>query len=289
MGLCAGEDPHAHNDAMGETDNIHRKHLSCWFSKRLQLKIQENLPHNTRTVSAIYQLLHELLLTESSSSTRSPVQSISFPPHRDDKPDAPAPPKCKGFAFVVLADLQDVDHLLQNWPWDRQHPIAADSDNSKSASNAVTGAMDAGFRCLSKKRWDKLKDEYLMYQQELLDLVVEPDEPFHGEANEHTTVGTVHDDTRNPPNLHAVPAKANAPMLPPPPRPQSPPSLSYPPNCLVSVKNLHMETNKTTLRALFSVAFEGGSDGIDYVDFSKGMDSVSTSLPCHAHMANTND
>ena len=64
------------------------------------------------------------------------------------------------------------------------------------------------------------------------------------------------------------------------------PSAPYPPNCLVFVRNVHPETNKTTLRALFSAALsEGGEDlppdGIDYVDFTKGLDAV-RSIICFA-------
>ena len=61
-------------------------------------------------------------------------------------------------------------------------------------------------------------------------------------------------------------------------------SSPYPTNSLVFVRNIHPETNKTTLRKLLSTAFVaplakgmalGG--GVDYVDFNKGMDSVSLS------------
>lgn len=62
-------------------------------------------------------------------------------------------------------------------------------------------------------------------------------------------------------------------------------ALGYPPDCLIFVKNLHLGTNKTTLKSLFGRAFtdEGGSSTfstsggeIDYVDYQKGMESVST-------------
>lgn len=47
----------------------------------------------------------------------------------------------------------------------------------------------------------------------------------------------------------------------------------YPTNCLVFVKNINPQTNKTTLKTLFSRATEA-SGTIDYVDFNKGLDSV---------------
>jgi xRRM domain len=60
---------------------------------------------------------------------------------------------------------------------------------------------------------------------------------------------------------------------------------AYPPGCLVFIRNVHPETNKTTLRNLFLHAREetvesgdsGGKkdeDGIDYLDYTKGMDCV---------------
>jgi len=60
---------------------------------------------------------------------------------------------------------------------------------------------------------------------------------------------------------------------------------AYPPGCLVFIRNAHPETNKTTLRSLFSHAreerVESGDpgrktdeDGIDYLDYKKGMDCV---------------
>ena len=59
-----------------------------------------------------------------------------------------------------------------------------------------------------------------------------------------------------------------------------PSSASYPQGCLVFVRNVHPETNKTTLRALFSQAFydsessEISGDVVDYVDFNKGSETV---------------
>lgn len=56
----------------------------------------------------------------------------------------------------------------------------------------------------------------------------------------------------------------------------------YPSGCLVFIRNLHPETNKTALRNLFLHArVENGdpsgkkdADGIDYLDYTKGMDCV---------------
>jgi hypothetical protein len=54
------------------------------------------------------------------------------------------------------------------------------------------------------------------------------------------------------------------------------PALHYPVGCLVFVKNLNQDTNKTVLRSLLASAFSTESpDCIDYVDYTKGLDSVS--------------
>lgn len=66
---------------------------------------------------------------------------------------------------------------------------------------------------------------------------------------------------------------------------------AYPPGCLVFIRHVHPDTNKTTLRNLFLHIWEEGGnpggekdeDGIDYLDYTKGMDCVcvpsSSSLP----------
>ena len=57
------------------------------------------------------------------------------------------------------------------------------------------------------------------------------------------------------------------------------PSLHYPVGCLVFVKNLNPDTNKAVLRSLLASAFPPESSGcISYVDYSKGLDSVSMNL-----------
>ena len=53
-------------------------------------------------------------------------------------------------------------------------------------------------------------------------------------------------------------------------------SAPYPYGCLVFVRGVHIETNKTTLKTLFGRAVDG--EGIDYVDYAKGMDSVCSAL-----------
>lgn len=56
---------------------------------------------------------------------------------------------------------------------------------------------------------------------------------------------------------------------------------SYPSDCLVFVKNIHPETNKTVLRTLFNCALDTDVEAIDYVDFVKGMVTVSCTILFH--------
>ncbi|KAH8118815.1 hypothetical protein DFH11DRAFT_1740752 [Phellopilus nigrolimitatus] len=64
-------------------------------------------------------------------------------------------------------------------------------------------------------------------------------------------------------------------------------TLPYPTDCLVFVKNVHLETNKTTLRSLFTHALggvaSGAADAIDYVDYNKGLDSCLLRLTAPQH------
>jgi hypothetical protein len=58
-----------------------------------------------------------------------------------------------------------------------------------------------------------------------------------------------------------------------------PPISHYPVGCLVFVKNLNPYSNKTVLQSLLASPFQAESSGcIEYVDYTKGLDSVSRSL-----------
>ena len=53
------------------------------------------------------------------------------------------------------------------------------------------------------------------------------------------------------------------------------PASRYPTGCLVLVKNPNPDTNKIVLRSLLASPFSAGPPGcIDYVDYTKGLDSV---------------
>jgi hypothetical protein len=142
---------------------------------------------------------------------------------------------------VTLSDLTSVTILLERWPWDGR----SDRHGDEEVDGPVKDATLFGFRTLSKRRWDALQHAYLAHRQRLL-------------------------------STPSAPLPTPRPPLPRPPQHDAPPlDPDYPPNRLVFVKNVHPETNKTTLRALFESESGGG---VDYVDFSKGMDSVSPTL-----------
>ncbi|KAG8888934.1 hypothetical protein FRB99_004041 [Tulasnella sp. 403] len=56
----------------------------------------------------------------------------------------------------------------------------------------------------------------------------------------------------------------------------------FPKGCLVFIRNVHPETNRTTLKALLGQAFgdQRSNNEFDYVDYNKGMDS------CHVRLSN---
>lgn len=214
-----------------------------------------------------------LSLLSRSSETRktTTVQTITLPSHYQDKPGEY--PKCKGFALVTLADLHDVDVLMHAWPWN--HPASRHNQDQKQTSSQqddeiVRETAKFGLRTLSKSRWDQLKEEYLVYQRELLsELIAQNDGPSDfREANEATEPQSYDGYSET---AHLAP-RSSDPMV-------TTHASPYPLDCLVFVRSVHPETNKTTLRKLFSATFgdTSSNNGLDYIDYNKGMDSVRVS------------
>jgi hypothetical protein len=127
-----------------------------------------------------------------------------------------------------------------------------------------------GLRAITKARWDALNEEYLVRKQSLVDEVTRVETEMH-----HPDQGTP-DHERNEATARPHPHPQTQTQT------QTMPSSPYPFDCLVFVRNVHPGTNKTTLKSLFTQAFQDqhGSAhthttaGLDYVDFSKGMDTV---------------
>lgn len=152
--------------------------------------------------------------------------------------------------------------FLESWPWTRLFQPESDNFDLAEGNLETKEASKFGFRTLPKARWDKLNEEYLAYRQKLISELADANEP--PDISPDSDVRDVVDDV-----LEDTPA---------PPRNVTTMYSPYPFGCLVFARNLHLETNKTTLRALFCTAFESSlvdPAGIDYVDFNKGMDSVS--------------
>ncbi|PBK93939.1 hypothetical protein ARMGADRAFT_1164773 [Armillaria gallica] len=231
-----------------------------WKERTLYL---ENIPVQYASLPGVFHLT-QVLLTKTTDTIASfnRIQSISIPPHHLDKPGDI--PKCKGFALLTLLDVEDVQQLLREWPW----TLVVCATDVKPAISEFQEATKFGFRALSKTRWDEMKDEYLAYRARLVKEIVS----YEDEMAAHAATKR----RRSPsPAISSIPDTVETTLTS---------SSLFPPKCLVFVRNLHCETNKTTLRALFSKAFTSLPDGLDYVDFTKGMDScyLRVATPEHA-------
>lgn len=246
------------------------------------------MPPAQRSAAGIARFVGAVLAAEGSAEeggeAAGVVQHVHLPPHHLDKPGAP--PKCKGFAFVTLHETDAVDRLVRAWPWDRRWSRDASALQPPEDAPAIAqDAHRAGFRALPKARWDTLQEEYIAYRARLLREM----------------------DDAPAPALAIMPAPpSRVPASPPPKRvprespaaqettsnyqrtPQPPalhPDAPFPPGCLIYARHVHAQTNKTALRALFATALgaDAASGGIDYVDYTKGMDSVRTNFSPTQH------
>ncbi|KAJ7029395.1 hypothetical protein C8F04DRAFT_43069 [Mycena alexandri] len=211
----------------------------------------ENIPVKHKTLASFCRFILELLPPITTLAGHNRMQGITLPSHHSDDPGTE--PKFKSFAVITLADAGDVEFLLATWPWSRRQPRIDDSPDASDAAKF-------GFRTLPKARWDELNTEYLNYRAKIL-----AEEPVAA--------------------TFPLPAAPDAPepsRRPPSPVMTSAASMSYPQGCLVFVRNIHPETNKTTLRNFFAKAVEA-KDAIDYVDFNKGMDSCYLRLTTASH------
>ncbi|THH31922.1 hypothetical protein EUX98_g2290 [Antrodiella citrinella] len=194
-----------------------------------------------------------------------------------------------GTRLVIIFDWVNCElanRLVEEWHWQRKSGVDEDKE-SLDSNTLLHDAHKFGFRVLHKSRWDELKEEYLARRTQLLERVaakaddeMEVD-PHKNEEEEEETFS--HKRKRSP-----TPPPLPPPLAPPATKPsQSTTTLHsrYPHGCLIFVKNVHPETNKTTLRTLFSRAFpdEQQGVGLDYVDFTKGMNSCYLRLATPTH------
>ena len=173
---------------------------------------------------------------------------------------------------MVLDQASQVDTLLTSWPWNRSGGDDL-SSNHIPKTKFVDDALESGFRCLSMRQWEKLKSEYQNLQQSLLKKTLALNEQVRIPILPPTsTKSSVLPSSRNDDTItsrKSMPEKSVMSSTPPTVH-----KTSYPLNCLVIIKNIHPETNKTTLRTLFSKAINKDLTVIDYVDYNKGLDSV---------------
>ncbi|KAJ8087227.1 hypothetical protein AAF712_002759 [Marasmius tenuissimus] len=248
----------------------------------------ENLPVQCKSVETISRFASALLASSygqiaepsSPSPFKSPVfsptiQAVTLPPHHLAKDGDE--PKCKGFAFVILTTTEDLEFLLEKWPWKRN------THDTSAASSDIKEAHRFGFRCLTRGRWEALKEEYLEYRRKLVKELVS----FEEEQQE--TSGGKHEPVRQRDEYHQYQATVTDEQAHPLGSSLTS-SSPFPPSCLVFVRNVHPETNKTTLKSLFARSFstvpQPGTqlNGLDYVDYNKGMNTcyLRLSTPGHA-------
>lgn len=193
---------------------------------------------------------------------------------------------------------------MEQWPWDvpPRKNLAEPEESVEESQNANLelrkDARKFGFRCLGKTKWEELKAEYLLYRQQLVDEMNRyQDEELEMRTRKMAAI-SAHRPSGAGAHTSALVASqkvAEEGMKRPKDEPvqiqvEGPKSIhsgsKYPSGCLVFVRNLHPETNKTTLRTLFSRAWDedphsdeqgsagGGGSGLDYLDYTKGMDRV---------------
>ena len=160
-------------------------------------------------------------------------------------------------------------------------------------------ATTSGLRILTKAKWEELRVEYLLYRQELVDEINkfqdEDEVEVYGGGRKRKYVDEIHDqeeqsteeDSRRTVQegtyIQSRSTKDTAIAVNDSVGTASiHPNSTYPPGCLVFIRNVHPQTNKTSLRNLFlhareSTRIEGGKkddDGLDFLDYTKGMDCV---------------
>jgi len=151
---------------------------------------------------------------------------------------------------------------------------ASEVEGAISPTDPLCITRQHNLRVISKERWLQLKAEYLDYRRRLveeLNVSQDAQQRWSGEKSDVETAGSMNQGSLET-DIDVWDRSISSLN----------PSSPYPPDCLVFVKNVHPETTKTTLRTLFSRGFrrpdasaQKSFEGLDYVDFSKGMDTVS--------------
>jgi len=186
------------------------------------------------------------------------VQSILFPPHHQDPPDAV--PKCKGFVLVTLSEPSAASHLLTHFPYHNQANDPSADNDGNDPSPEEREARKAGFRTLSKERWEALQAEYVEYRDALLSHIATSSCSTAPPVSIPTAAAA--DKVTGASSEARLRHAAEAP-------------LNFPPGCVIFARHVPQDTNKTALRALFSAFLaDSSTTALDYVDYTKGLDTV---------------
>ena len=197
-------------------------------------------------------------------------QRIVFPSHHRDP--AASFPICKGFALVTLSSKADVQALTYAWPWDSEERTDTHATTEAEVNGQTVEERSARanrLRICTRASWEELRAEYLLYRQRLINEVNQHQDENEARWRKETTdrgrckKSRGEDGSQGEQTRSTTPYEAGI-------RADSP----YPTACLVFVRHVHPETNKTTLRTLFSQAWAEPNVAIDYIDYSKNMDSV---------------
>ncbi|KAF8806200.1 hypothetical protein BYT27DRAFT_7141780 [Phlegmacium glaucopus] len=269
-----------------------------------------------------------------SSSSVPRIQNISLPSHHQDQPNCIPTCKgfalvtlshnedvtslLKAWSWDHPRDAMRSDRHLETGGKSALVNAKAKGKDKESLGEEISPfqveATKFGLRVLTKAKWEELRAEYLLYRQELVDEIntFQDEGEVVGGGRKRRSDDDTHDQdeqiteedsqqrnqihvrksayTRSQSNKNAT-VVGNDSVGTAGIRPNS----AYPPGCLVFVRNIHADTNKTTLRNLFLHArelgiesvVEGGrndDDGLDYLDYTKGMDCCHVRLrtPLHA-------
>jgi hypothetical protein len=219
------------------------------------------------------------------------VQNVTFPLHHRDQPGSI--PACKGFALVTLSTKDDVQALMDAWPWERPRrthgpsndDMIMDEKGQTSTTQEMKSAISFGLRICSKARWEGLKAEYLLYRQQLVEEInryQDEEDTRCRDSKGKTVVDAQHSSNSETASVAVAGSKLETIVAQEDSRPGLHADSRYPSGCLVFVRHVHPGTNKTTLRSLFKRAWKGdgaSEDCVDYIDYSKNMDSVKVSSP----------
>ncbi|PFH47126.1 hypothetical protein AMATHDRAFT_7056 [Amanita thiersii Skay4041] len=240
-----------------------------WDERTLYI---ERIPVQYRSIPGVLQFITELLEEDPSSLhplTR--IQGVKLVKHHQDKPDQH--PTFKDFCLVTFRDVDDAGLLLQRWPWNTRTRLIGKGGGAELRED-IKEALRFGFRVLKKPDWEKLREEYLAYRTRLVQEIVEYEDREAMSGVGAVTFGKRVRDEANERGDKQQRTETAAKLTA-----ESP----YPYGCLLFVRNVHPETNKTTLRTLFSSVLQNElkvpGNGLDYVDYNKSMDT------CHLRLA----